>query len=269
MNTKKIVLIIAILGFWLGSVNAQSNSQWRSGKQVNNNYDNNWSFGLGINIVDDSGTIGGGITAPSEYWNMGQPLALNAEYYLNNKFSFNAMFTMNKFKEGKNIDDLAHIIKGHEANYFAFDLATKLYLRDWLKTYKFDPYRQSKIFNRLDIDISRATLSNWAMRASEKCDLLIKIIQEEILKSPVVRMDETTVQVLKEPGRSAENKSYMWVSMGYVNGKDPLILYKYFPTRSGDVPKQFLEKELLNEFGTTLKVSHDTTGLKIHGDLSL
>jgi len=71
---------------------------------------------------------------------MGQPLALNAEYYLNNKFSFNAMFTMNKFKEGKNIDDLAHIIKGHEANYFAFDLATKLYLRDWLKTYKFDPY---------------------------------------------------------------------------------------------------------------------------------
>ena len=33
--------------------------------------------------------------------------------------------------------------------------------------------------------------------------------------------------------------------------------------------KRFLEKELLLEFGETLKVSNDTTGLKIHGDLSL
>ena len=33
--------------------------------------------------------------------------------------------------------------------------------------------------------------------------------------------------------------------------------------------ESFLQQELLLEFGETLKVSHDTTGLKIHGDLSL
>ena len=31
----------------------------------------------------------------------------------------------------------------------------------------------------------------------------------------------------------------------------------------------FLQKELMLEFGKTLEVSQDTTGLKIHGDLSL
>jgi transposase len=71
-------------------------------------------------------------------------------------------------------------------------------------------YRQSKIFERIDIDLSRSTLCNWAMAVAEKCAPLIDIILEEIRGGPVIRMDETTLQVLKEPGRPAESKSYMW-----------------------------------------------------------
>jgi transposase len=102
-------------------------------------------------------------------------------------------------------------------------------------------YRQSKIFDRLDIEISRATLCNWVMLAAEKCKPLIDLMIEEIRGGPVIRMDETSLQVLKEPGRKAETKSYMWVTMGYTADEKPLLLYQYHPTRSGDVPGQFLE----------------------------
>lgn len=102
-------------------------------------------------------------------------------------------------------------------------------------------YRQSKIFSRLDVEISRATLCNWAMLAAEKCRPLIDLMIEEIRGGPLIRMDETTLQVLKEPGRKAESKSYMWVIMGYTAAGKPLLLYQYHPTRSHEVPKRFLE----------------------------
>ena len=102
-------------------------------------------------------------------------------------------------------------------------------------------YRQSKIFERLDIELSRATLCNWALLAAEKCQPLIDLMIDEIRGGPVIRMDETSLQVLKEPGRKAESKSYMWVTMGYTAEGKPLLLYQYHPTRSGDVPDHFLK----------------------------
>ncbi len=139
MNTKKTLLIIAVLGFFISNIHAQSDTEWRSGKPVNDTYDHNWSFSAGINIVEDGNEIFGGFTNPNEYWNFSRPIYVNAEYYLNNKFSFNAMVSLNQYKAGKHIDHL-YIVEGQEASYFAFDLATKLYFRDWIKTYKFDPY---------------------------------------------------------------------------------------------------------------------------------
>jgi transposase len=101
-------------------------------------------------------------------------------------------------------------------------------------------YRQSKIFERIDLDISRATLCNWAIAAAERCAPLIEMISEEIRGGPVIRMDETTLQVLNEPDRPAASKSYMWVAMGYTAKEKPLLLYRYHPTRSGDVPQEIL-----------------------------
>ncbi len=102
-------------------------------------------------------------------------------------------------------------------------------------------YRQSNIFERLDIELSRATLCNWSLLAAEKCKPLIDLIIDEIRGGPIIRMDETSLQVLKEPGRKAESKSYMWVTMGYTTEKKSLLLYQYHPTRSGEVPDEFLK----------------------------
>ncbi|MBN2770848.1 MAG: IS66 family transposase [Spirochaetes bacterium] len=101
-------------------------------------------------------------------------------------------------------------------------------------------YRQAKIYSRFGVDISRATLCNWSLLAAEKCTGLLKVLEETILSGSVVRMDETTVQVLREDDKKPESKSYMWVTYGYGNNDQPLLLYQYHPARSSDVPKKLL-----------------------------
>jgi transposase len=101
-------------------------------------------------------------------------------------------------------------------------------------------YRQSMQFARYGVEISRATLCNWALAASEKCEPLIGMLRGEMQHSPLIQMDETPIQVLDEPGRKAESKSYMWVTKGMAGGK-PIILYEYDPSRSQAVPKRILD----------------------------
>ncbi|MEC4684230.1 MAG: IS66 family transposase [Nitrospirota bacterium] len=100
-------------------------------------------------------------------------------------------------------------------------------------------YRQEKKFRRIGVEISRATMSNWAIQVGKRCKPLISLLREEIIKGPVVNIDETTVQVMKEPGRANKSKSYMWVFLGGVRGR-PGVIYQYHPGRYGDVAKEFL-----------------------------
>lgn len=102
-------------------------------------------------------------------------------------------------------------------------------------------YRQSKIFKRIDSDISRATMCNWAIAAADRCRDLIDLMIDEIRGGPLIQMDETTVQVLHEPDRPPESKSYMWVAVGFSNEGRRLVLYQYHPTRSQNVPTEFLK----------------------------
>ena len=50
--------------------------------------------------------------------------------------------------------------------------------------------------------------------------------------------DETGLQVLKESGRKAESKSYMWVFIGGEEEKRCFI-YQYSPSRGHQIPKEF------------------------------
>jgi transposase len=101
-------------------------------------------------------------------------------------------------------------------------------------------YRQEKMFRGLGIELSRATLCNWVMTAARACADLIDLLWEKVLAGTHMHMDETTLQVLDEPGRTAEQKSYMWVTVGYA-GEKPIVLYHYHPTRSERVPLSCLE----------------------------
>lgn len=101
-------------------------------------------------------------------------------------------------------------------------------------------YRQEKQFIRIGIEIPRQTMCNWAMLAAEKCEPLLKLLHEEIRSGPLVNGDETTIQVLAEPGRAATTKSYMWVFRGGAP-ENPVVIYQYNQSRSGSVAKLFLD----------------------------
>jgi transposase len=73
-------------------------------------------------------------------------------------------------------------------------------------------YRQEKDFNRQGILLSRQTMSNWLIKCTE--DWLVPIydlLHKQLLKHEVLFADETELQVLREPGRTARQKSYLWV----------------------------------------------------------
>jgi len=101
-------------------------------------------------------------------------------------------------------------------------------------------YRQEQILQRIGVDIPRATLANWMIQAGQLIQPLINLIRERILAHEIVQMDETTVQVLKEPGKRAQSKSYLWVQRGGPP-QHPLLLYDYDPSRSARVPERLLE----------------------------
>jgi len=101
-------------------------------------------------------------------------------------------------------------------------------------------YRQQKIFARLGVDLSRATMANWAIGAAQRCSPLIALFEDAIRLGPLINIDETPLQVLNEPGRSNTSQSYMWVFCGG-QVEQPVYLYRYHPTRSGQVALGFLQ----------------------------
>jgi transposase len=91
----------------------------------------------------------------------------------------------------------------------------------------------------LDLELSRSTMANWGIEASKRCRPLIDLLQLEIRSGPLINVDETTLQVLKEPGRRNTTKSYMWVYRGG-DPQKPALVYQYAPSRSGEVAEAFM-----------------------------
>ncbi|MBF0416707.1 MAG: IS66 family transposase [Magnetococcales bacterium] len=100
-------------------------------------------------------------------------------------------------------------------------------------------YRQEGIFKRYGLDVSRTTLANWMIGSGQMVQPLINLMQERMLEYGYIRMDETALQVLDEPGKAATSKSYMWVRVGG-SPAERVILFNYDASRGGQVPKELL-----------------------------
>jgi transposase len=101
-------------------------------------------------------------------------------------------------------------------------------------------YRQEQQFARLGLTISRQTLANWMIYGAETwLSRITDRMYGHLLNQDILHADETTLQVLREPGKSAETKSYLWL---YRTGRigPPIVLYDYRPTRGGEHPRNFL-----------------------------
>ena len=100
-------------------------------------------------------------------------------------------------------------------------------------------YRQERQFQRMGVDLSRQDMANWTIQVFRRVRPLLELLRQQIRGGPVVGIDETTVQVMQEPGRANTSQSYMWVFRGGQPGT-PVVDYQYHPTRSGKVPLEVL-----------------------------
>lgn len=100
-------------------------------------------------------------------------------------------------------------------------------------------FRMERIFSGLGIHLPRNTQANWMIRCSELLQPLYNLLNDRLLSSGYIHMDETPVQVLKEPDEKPESKSYMWVrKTGDPNL--PIILFDYASSRKTDVATSLL-----------------------------
>jgi len=140
-------------------------------------------------------------------------------------------------------------------------------------------YRQEQDWNRQGIMLSRQTMSNWIIRATEDWLEPIYYALRELMLFNYTELhaDETTLQVLREPGKAAQSKSYMWLyrTSGYMGDRynrynaapsqnaagqnmtnqnaqyavsqntprttHPIVLYEYQPGRKAKYPAEFLK----------------------------
>lgn len=99
--------------------------------------------------------------------------------------------------------------------------------------------RQSNIWTSLGIDISVSDMSRWAIAAADKCSSLYSLLIKKCVESHIINMDETPLLVMKEPNRTNEQKSYMWVMCG--TSDCPSRIFHYDPSRGHQVAEKLLE----------------------------
>ena len=96
------------------------------------------------------------------------------------------------------------------------------------------------VLARAGVLVPRQTLARWVIGTARALQPIANLMRDVLLGHDVIHMDETPVQVLKEPGRAATSKSQMWVQRGGPPGK-PVILFEYDPSRAQAVPLRLLE----------------------------
>jgi transposase len=103
-------------------------------------------------------------------------------------------------------------------------------------------YRQEQEWNRNGIILSRQTMSNWLLTATEDwLEPIYDALHEILSLQTVLHADETTLQVLHEPGKTPQSKSYMWLYRTGGDARYPIVLYEYQPDRRAKWPAEFLK----------------------------
>ena len=106
-------------------------------------------------------------------------------------------------------------------------------------------YRQSVIYERGGVALSRSTLADWVGKSAGLLAPLVECLRKEVLSAAKLHGDDTPVPVL-DPGRGRTKTGRLWV---YVRdgrprrgAAPPGAVYFYSPDRKGEHPKRHLAK---------------------------
>lgn len=93
------------------------------------------------------------------------------------------------------------------------------------------------------LPVTRQTVGAWVSGAARRWLALVRdAIADELRRREVLHIDETSVVVLKEPGRAGggRRKCYVWLFAGAACDDRPAYLFVYGPGRDGGVPLRVL-----------------------------
>lgn len=85
---------------------------------------------------------------------------------------------------------------------------------------------EKQLLERYGLDCSRQTMARWLIDLISPLQPIYNLAKDLVLDYDVASCDATTLQVLQEPGRRAETKSYVYCIRGGPPGK-AVVLYDY------------------------------------------
>ena len=104
-------------------------------------------------------------------------------------------------------------------------------------------YRQSEIYRRQGVELSRATLGRWTGAVAELLEPLYDVLRQYVLMPGKVHADDIPVPV-QEPGSGKTRTARLWV---YVRDDrnagsqmPPAVWFAYSPDRKGIHPQNHL-----------------------------
>jgi transposase len=106
------------------------------------------------------------------------------------------------------------------AEFLAFLVVSKLDDRQPLY------HLERQLSERYGIDCSRQTMARWLIDLMAPLRPMYNLLKDRVIDYDVASCDATTLQVLNEPGRPAEKKSYVYCIRGGPP-KESVILYDY------------------------------------------
>lgn len=115
-------------------------------------------------------------------------------------------------------------------------------------------YRIEQYYNSINVPFNRTTIANTMSKVADRLFPLIEGLKSELLTQNVIHADETTMQVLNEPDRKPQTKSFMWLYRSGKHEKNQITLFDYQQTRSGEHPKTFLTSNTNQAFDGFLVV---------------
>ena len=100
-------------------------------------------------------------------------------------------------------------------------------------------YRQCGQFRRLGVDISDSTIGGWVLATCELLRPLFDLLQNQVLSSNYLMVDETTIKVLDPLLTGKTHQGYYWV---YYDPLAKQVFFDYQKGRGRDGPNNLLKK---------------------------
>lgn len=130
---------------------------------------------------------------------------------------------------------------------FVADVATSKY------QFGIPLYRQVDMAAASGVPLNRTTLANLMITLGDRLTSLHCLLHDELLSQPLIHADETTVQVLKEPGRKPEQQSYLWLYRSGSKAERQVVVFDYQQSRAGFHALNFLTRDDGSMFNGTLQ----------------